>query len=73
MTEITHAEIAEMVTRIEHKVETLTEQVSQTREMVEAWQAVKTGGRAITWLAKVMAGIVAVIAIIKVSAAALVE
>ena len=73
MTEITHAEIAEMVTRIEHKVETLTEQVAQTREMVEAWQAVKTGGRAITWLAKVMAGIVAVIAVIKVSAAALVE
>ena len=73
MNEITHAEIAEMVTRIEHKVETLTDQVAQTREMVEAWQAVKTGGRAITWLAKVLAGIVAVIAVIKVSAAALVE
>ena len=73
MTEVTHAEIAAIVTRIERNVETLTEQVAQTREMVEAWQAVKTGGRAITWLAKVMAGIVAVIAVIKVSAAALVE
>ena len=73
MTEVTHAEIAAIVTRIERNVETLTEQVAQTREMVEAWQAVKTGGRAITWLAKVLAGIVAVIAVIKVSAAALVE
>jgi hypothetical protein len=62
-----------MVTRIEGKVEALTDQVAQTREMVEAWQAVKTGGKAITWFAKVLAGIVAVIAIIKVSAAALVE
>jgi hypothetical protein len=62
-----------MVTRIEGKVEALTDQVAQTREMVEAWQAVKTGGKAITWLAKVLAAVVAVMAIIKVSAAALVE
>jgi hypothetical protein len=62
-----------MVTKIEGKIEVLTGEVAQTREMVEAWQAVKTGGKAITWLAKVLAAIVAVMAIIKVSAAALVE
>ena len=61
----THAEIAVVLKRVENKVEELTEVVNQMREMVETWNAVKTGGRAITWLAKVAAGILALIVLAK--------
>jgi hypothetical protein len=73
MSEITHADIAAMVTRIEGKLETLGAEVAKTREIVEAWQAVKTGGKAITWLAKLLAATVLFVGMFKVGVAAMIE
>lgn len=73
MSDVTHADLAAMVTRIEAKVEMLTGEVAKTREMVEAWQAVKTGGKAVAWLAKFLAAAVALVALFKLGIAGLVD
>lgn len=43
-------------------LETVRDEVSQTKEIVEAWNAVKTGGKFLKWLGGVVAAVVAIIA-----------
>lgn len=43
-------------------LETLREEVSQTKEIVEAWNAVKTGGKFLKWLGGVVAAVAAIVA-----------
>ena len=62
---MTHEELAVMMVEIKTDLENLATEVAKTREMVEAWQAVKTGGKAVAWLAKLFAGIIALWIFIK--------
>jgi hypothetical protein len=73
MAEPTHGEIVTALTRLEAKVDGLVGDVADTKEMVEAWQAVKTGGKVITWLAKLAAAVIGLIVFAKAGAVALVD
>jgi hypothetical protein len=72
MAEATHGEILKAIAQLETKVDGLVGEVSKTKEMVEAWQAVKTGGKVITWLAKLAAAIIGLIVFAKAGAVAMV-
>lgn len=73
MAESTHAQIAQAVKDLAVKIDGLEKQVAETREMVETWNAVKHGGKALTWLAKMLAGIFALWVSFKIGAAYIVE
>jgi len=71
----THADIDHRLERGEHRFKAIEEKIdalldasvgmqadiAATKELVEAWGAVKTAGRFIKWLAGVMAALVALI------------
>lgn len=44
----------------------MQEDIAETREMVEAWAAVKTAGRFLKWLAGIIAALAAIIAAAKI-------
>lgn len=73
MADPTHGEILTAIAKIEAKIVTLGVDVAATKEMVEAWQAVKTGGKVITWLAKIAAALIGLVVFAKAGAVALVE
>jgi hypothetical protein len=73
MAEPTHGEIITALARIETQVAGLVNDVAETKEMVEAWQAVKTGGKVITWLAKVAAAIIGLVVFAKAGSVAMVD
>lgn len=73
MAEPTHAEIAQAVKALADEVKALAATVAETKEIVETWNAVKTGGKALTWLAKTLAAVFALWAVFKVGAVALVD
>lgn len=73
MAEPTHAEIAQAVKDLADEVKVLAAQVAETKEMVATWNAVKTGGKALTWLAKTLAALFALWAAFKVGAGYIVE
>ncbi len=53
------------ITKVDEVVtglETLREEVSQTKEIVEAWNAVKVGGKFLKWLGGVVAAVAAIVA-----------
>lgn len=51
--DVTHADLAKRMDRIE-------EQLSEITDMIDTWNAVKTGGKAVNWLAKLLAAIIAI-------------
>lgn len=51
----------------------MTDDMAQTRELVEAYAAVKTGGRFVAWFAKFMAGLLALWVFLRGGAQFLVE
>lgn len=80
MSEVTHKEIAEQVAENRREIRAVHDDVAQLRkdmaktlELVEAYAAVKTGGRFIAWFAKFMAGMLALWVFIKGGAQLLVE
>jgi len=73
MAEPTHGEIVTALARLETKVDGLVDDVADTKEMVEAWQAVKTGGKVITWMAKIAAAIIGLVVFAKADAVAMVD
>lgn len=70
---MTHEELAVMMSEIKADIEKLTNEVAKTREIVETWQAVKTGGKAVAWLAKLFAGIIALWIVFKSGAGLIVD
>lgn len=77
MNQATHEEIINAVTAVEmkvgalaHDVKAVQAEVAKTHDLVEALQAMKTGGKVITWLAKVMAGILSLWLLVKMGPAA---
>lgn len=73
MTEISHADIARKVEDLSDKVDSMADDVGKMRELMEAYSAVKTGGRFVAWFAKFMAGLLAIWVFIKGGAQLLVE
>lgn len=51
------------------KVETVSEDVGKTKDIVEAWNAVKTGGKFLKWLGGIVAAVTAIIIAVKAGAA----
>lgn len=51
--DVTHADLAKRMDRIEEKLSEIT-------DMIDTWNAVKTGGKAVNWLAKLLAAIIAI-------------
>lgn len=80
MSEVTHKEIADQVAENRREIRAVHDDVAQLRtdmaktlELVEAYAAVKTGGRFVAWFAKFMAGLLALWVFIKGGAQLLVE
>ena len=73
MVEPTHGAILARLDEVAGKVDDLKAEVAKTREIVEAWQAFKTGGKFVTWLAKMIASGLAIWAAFKLGAVALVD
>lgn len=73
MAEPTHGEILAQLAELKALVGNLAADVAETKGMVEAWNAVKTGGKVISWLAKVGGALIALIVLAKTGAVALVE
>lgn len=51
------ATMTDKVTELSHKITELEEQVSEMKEIVQAWEAMKTGGKFVKWLAGIGSGI----------------
>ena len=80
MSEVTHKEIAEMVEKnreetaaLRGEVQRLTEITEKLVELSETYTALKTGGKFVTWMAKFLAGLLAIWVLVKGSAQFLVE
>jgi len=78
--DVTHREIAAQVAAgreetaaLRREVEKLTETVEKLVELSETYTAIKTGGRFIAWMAKFLAGLLAIWVLIKGGAQFLVE
>ena len=71
--DVTHREIADQVTALRRDVEKLTEQVEKLVELSETYAAIKTGGRFVAWMAKFLAGLLALWVFFKGGAQLLVE
>lgn len=54
------ATLTDEVSGLRHEVADLTKEVSETREIVEAWGAVKTAGKFIKWLGVVFGSLTAI-------------
>ena len=64
MTEpVTHEALLIEIKALREAVTQMREEMALTRDLVQAYQAVKTGGAFITWAAKVIGGIVLVLAL----------
>lgn len=80
MSEVTHKEIAESVdanraeiAKVARKVEELEAKADKLLELMEAYTAIKTGGKAVAWMAKFLAGLLAIWVLIKGGAQILVD
>jgi hypothetical protein len=60
--DVTHTEIADRLTRLEDKVD---KKFDELKDILDAVTAVKTGGKVINWLAKMLAAGIAVGVILK--------
>lgn len=60
--DVTHTEIADRLTRLEDKVD---KKFDELKDILDAVTAVKTGGKVINWLAKMLAAGIAVGVIMK--------
>lgn len=63
--QVSHGEILSRIETLTEQVKEMRGEIAETREIIQAWQAVKTGGVFITWIAKVVTGIVALVAVFK--------
>ena len=54
------ATLTDATNEMQHKIDGLTKEVAQTREIVEAWAAVKTAGKFLRWIGGIGGGIVAI-------------
>lgn len=73
MVEPSHGAILARLDEVAGKVDGLTTEVAKTREIVETWQAFKVGGKAVTWVAKIIASGLAIWAALKLGAVAFVD
>lgn len=73
MVDPAHGAILARLDEVAGKVDGLTAEVAKTREIVETWQAFKTGGKFITWIAKMIASGLAIWAALKLGAVAFVD
>ena len=80
MSEVTHKEIAEMVEKNRDEIANVTRELTDLRaefgkmvELLEAYTALKTGGKFVTWMAKFLAGLLAIWVLVKGGAQFLVE
>lgn len=80
MSEVTHKEIAEMVEKNRDEIANVTRELADLRtefgkmvELLEAYTALKTGGKFVTWMAKFLAGLLAIWVLVKGGAQFLVE
>jgi len=78
--EVTHGEIAAQVAAnreetaaVARDVADLRADVAKTLELVEAYAAIKTGGKFIAWMSKFLAGLLAIWVLMKGGAQILVE
>lgn len=69
----THAEISQGLKTVDAKIDRLTVRFDELKDLIELQQAIKTGGKVVTWLAKLAAAIVLLIAMTKTGAIAFVE
>ena len=69
----THAEIAQGLKALEAKFDTMATKFDEMKDILEFQQAIRTGGKLVTWLAKVGGAIIALITIYKVWALSLVD
>ncbi len=61
--------IEDLLGKIHADLEPMKKDIAETRELVEAWDAVKLAGRFVKWIAGVVAAVVAIGAAIKVGVA----
>jgi hypothetical protein len=80
VSEVTHKEIAEMVERnrdeiaaMRRDVQHLTDITEKLVELSETYTALKTGGKFVTWMAKFLAGLLAIWVLVKGGAQFIVE
>lgn len=80
MSEVTHKEIMEkaeensaLIAELRADLSKVSVEVGKVLELVEAYSALKTGGKFVTWMAKFLAGLLAIWVFIKGSAQLLVE
>ena len=78
--DVTHREIADQVAAsrretaaLAREVADLKADVAKTLDLVEAYAAIKTGGRFVTWLSKVLAALLAIWVLTKGAAVLLVD
>lgn len=69
----THAEIAQGLKALEGKFDTMAAKFDEMKDILELQHAIRTGGKLVTWLAKVGGAIIALITIYKVWALSLVD
>lgn len=67
------ATMTDEVTALKRRVEDLSEKVKRTNDIVDAWQAVKTGGKFVTWIAGVGSGLAGVWLMVKAFGAAVMK
>lgn len=58
-------ELVQEVQAMRAAVEDLQRETKAIKEVIEAWEFVKTGGKLVTWLAKFGAGVVGIILLFK--------
>ena len=59
------AELIKVNGSLRSEIAELKESVDETREIVKAWEAVKTGGKFVKWLGALAAAIAAIVVAIK--------
>lgn len=67
------AALTDEVSELKREVAALKDKVNETRDIVEAWQAVKTGGRFVKWVAGVGSGVAGAWLVLKAFGAALLK
>lgn len=65
MIETTHADLLHELHAIRDEFSALKHEVAQMREVVDAWQAVKTGGKIVGWVAKLGTAVLALVVAIR--------
>ncbi len=60
------AAMTDEMTKMSHKLDAVETKVNETKELVQAWEAAKVGGKFIKWIGGIITGCTAIWLLIKV-------